>query len=87
MKYLRDNIKYPSMAKDAGISGNVVLTFVINENGTIEDESIKVIKDVGGGCSIEAVRVVRNMPAWKPGKNNGKTVKIRKSLPIRFLLK
>lgn len=84
-KYLRDNIKFPRMAIDAGISGTVYVGFVVSTNGNIED--VKVLKGLGGGCDEEAIRVVKNMPSWSPGKQRNKPVKVQYTLPIKFSLK
>ena len=83
-KYLSKHVKYPPMAREAGIEGTVTLSFIINEDGQIND--IKVLRDIGGGCGAEAVRVVKNMPAWSPGEQRGKKVKVRFTLPINFEL-
>lgn len=84
-EYLGKNIKYPQIAKEAGISGVVYVNFVVGSNGNISD--VKVLRGIGGGCDEEAVRVVKNMPKWKPGKQRGKPVKVSYNLPIRFSLK
>ncbi len=84
IKYLSNNIKYPSIARDNGIEGTVVLEFIVDENGKISE--IKVKRDIGGGCGAEAIRVVNQMPQWKPGKQNGRPVKVRFNLPVRFKL-
>jgi protein TonB len=84
-KYLGENTKYPSMAKDAGVQGVVYVTFVVMEDGSIE--SVKVLRGIGGGCDEEAVRVVKNMPSWSPGKQRGKPVRVQYNLPIRFILR
>ena len=83
-KYLSKNIKYPSMARDIGIKGGVYLGFIIDKDGSITD--IKVLKGIGGGCDEEAVRVVEGMPAWNPGKQGGKKVRVQFYLPINFIL-
>lgn len=85
MKYLGQNIKYPAIAKDAGIQGTVYVTFVVDEKGEVKD--VKVLRSIGGGCDEEAIRVVENMPKWTPGKQRGKSVKVQYNLPIRFTLK
>jgi protein TonB len=85
MKYLGNNIKYPAIAKDAGIQGTVYVTFVVDEKGEVKDA--KVLRSIGGGCDEEAIRVVKSMPTWKPGKQRGKSVKVQYNLPIRFTLK
>ncbi|MCH2215418.1 MAG: energy transducer TonB [Flavobacteriales bacterium] len=85
MKYLGKNIKYPAIAKDAGIQGTVYVTFVVDESGAVKDT--KVLRSIGGGCDEEAIRVVENMPKWSPGKQRGKSVKVQYNLPIRFTLR
>lgn len=84
-KFLGKNIKYPQMASDAGISGVVYVTFVVDKDGKIRD--VKVLRGIGGGCDEEAIRVVKSMPAWKPGKQRGKAVTVQYNLPIRFTLR
>lgn len=84
-KYLGKAIKYPELAKDAGISGVVYMTFVVDENGKVRDP--KVLRGIGGGCDEEAIRVVKSMPAWDPGKQRGKPVRVQYNLPIRFTLR
>jgi len=85
MKYLGSSIKYPAIAKDAGIQGTVFVTFVVDEKGDVKD--VKVLRSLGGGTDEEAIRVVRNMPKWTPGKQRGKPVKVQYNLPIRFTLR
>ena len=84
-KYLQENIKYPPMAKESGISGTVHVTFVINQQGDIADA--KVIRGIGGGCDQEALRVVQKMPKWSAGKQRGKPVRVQYNLPVRFVLR
>jgi protein TonB len=84
-KYLGKSIKYPQMAIDAGISGVVYVTFVVGKDGKISD--VKVLRGIGGGCDEEAIRVVKAMPPWKPGKQRGKAVTVQYNLPVRFTLK
>ena len=83
-KYLGDNIKYPAMAKDAGITGKVFVNFVVNETGKITD--VKILRGIGGGCDEEAMRVIKNRPKWNAGKQRGKAVKLSDNLPIKFTL-
>ncbi len=82
--YLRDNIRYPAIASENGIEGLVVVQFVVNEDGNISD--LKVMKGVPGGCSEEAVRVIKKMPLWSPDKQNGRAVKVQFTVPVRFSL-
>jgi periplasmic protein TonB len=84
-KYLGQNIKYPQLAKEAGITGKVYVNFVVDKDGNVTD--VKVLRGIGGGCDEEAIRVVKNMPKWSPGKQRGKPVKVSYNLPIRFSLK
>lgn len=85
MKYLGNNIRYPAIAKDAGIQGTVYVTFVVEKDGEVTN--VRVLRDIGGGTAEEAIRVVENMPDWKPGKQRGKSVKVQYNLPIRFTLR
>jgi periplasmic protein TonB len=82
--FLQRNLNYPYAAKENNIEGSVVIQFVVNEDGTVTEA--RVIKGIGGGCNEEALRVVRSMPKWKPGKQNGHAVKVFYTLPIRFVL-
>lgn len=83
-KYLRNNMIYPQEARDNNISGHVYITFVIEKDGRITNP--KVLRDIGGGCGAEAIRLVENMPKWKPGRNNGRVVRVQFNLPVRFSL-
>lgn len=87
MKYIQKNIQYPQMAKEAGISGRCTLKFVVSPSGDITN--ITVLKGVTGcpECDKEAIRVVKSMPAWKPGKQNGRAVPVYFNLPINFQLR
>jgi protein TonB len=84
MQYLAKNTVYPKRAKEAGISGTVYVTFVVEPDGLVS--SIGVLREVTGGCTEEAIRVVSEMPRWKPGKQRGKAVRVRMNLPISFKL-
>lgn len=84
MNFLRENIKYPQMARESGIQGTVYVTFVVEPSGNITN--IKILRGIGGGCDEEALRVVRQMPKWKPGKQRGKSVRVQFNMPIRFVL-
>lgn len=82
--YLAKAIHYPDMARAANIQGRVIISFVVNEDGSISDA--KILRGIGGGCDEEALRVVNAMPHWKPGKQNGQAVKVLFTLPITFVL-
>jgi protein TonB len=83
-KYLADNLKYPTQARRMGVEGTVIVVFVINTDGSIQD--VEVLRGIGGGCDEEAVKVVKNAPKWEPGKQRGRPVRTRMRLPIRFKL-
>ncbi len=83
-KFLNDNIRYPQMARESGISGTVFVTFVVSKTGQISD--VRVVRGIGGGCDEEAVRVVKAMPTWIAGKQSGKAVPVQFNLPIKFSL-
>lgn len=84
IKYLMDNIVYPQMARESGIQGTVYVTFVVEKNGSVTD--VRVLRGIGGGCDEEAVRVVKSMPKWNPGKQRGKPVRVQFNMPIKFTL-
>jgi periplasmic protein TonB len=84
MQYLQSNLKYPTMAREAGIQGTVFVTFVVERDGSITD--VRILRGVGGGLDEEAIRVVRNMPRWKAGRQRGQAVRVQFNLPIRFVL-
>lgn len=84
MEYLGKNISYPQLARESNIQGTVYVTFVVEPNGSISN--VKTLKGIGGGCDEEAIRVVKNMPSWKAGKQRGKPVRVQFNLPIRFIL-
>ncbi|MDR7132098.1 protein TonB [Algoriphagus sp. 4150] len=83
-KYLSDNLKYPTQARRMGIEGTVIVVFVVNTDGSIQD--VDVLRGIGGGCDEEAIRVVKSAPNWEPGKQRGRPVRTRMRLPIRFKL-
>ena len=83
-KYLSDNLKYPTQARRMGVEGSVILVFVINTDGTIQD--VEVLRGIGGGCDEEAIKIVKNAPKWEPGKQRGRAVRTRMRLPIKFKL-
>jgi protein TonB len=87
MKYIQKNIQYPAMAREAGISGKCFLKFVVSGDGAISD--VTILKGVAGcgDCDKEAMRVVKSMPKWKAGKQNGRSVSVFFNLPINFTIK
>jgi TonB family protein len=84
LKYVSDNITYPQEAKDKEIQGRVFVSFVIEKDGSVNE--VKVLRSIGGGCDEEAVRVIKGMPKWKPGKQEGKPVRVSYTMPINFKL-
>ena len=84
MEYLQKNIKYPVIAEENGIQGRVVCTFVVERDGSITD--IKVVRSVDPSLDKEAVRVIKSMPKWNPGKQNGSAVRVKFTLPVTFRL-
>ena len=82
--FLARNVLYPQRAREDGYSGTVYVRFVVEPDGSITN--IEVAKGVGGGCSEEAVRVVKMMPNWIPGEAFGKKVRVTYTLPINFRL-
>lgn len=83
-KYLAQNIKYPQLARENNITGRVYVTFVVEKDGSVT--GVRVVRDIGGGCGAEAVRVVKSMPKWTPGKQRGKAVRVQYNLPVNFTL-
>jgi protein TonB len=84
MKFLSENIKYPQLAKEGGITGKVFITFVVEKDGSIGH--VKVAREIGGGCGAEAVRVIKMMPKWSPGRQNGRPVRTSYTVPVSFSL-
>ena len=84
-KYLSENVKYPVIAHENGIQGRVICQFVVNKDGSIVD--VEVVRS-GGDPSLdkEAVRVIKSMPKWKPGKQRGKPVRVKYTVPVNFKL-
>jgi outer membrane biosynthesis protein TonB len=83
-KYLSQNINYPPFAREHNIEGMVALTFVVGHDGDLRD--VNIIKDIGGGCGKEAIRIVESMPKWIPGEAYGNPVNVNYNLSVRFKL-
>lgn len=84
-KYLQKEMKYPQVAKENGIQGTVFVNFVVGKDGKIRD--VKVLRGVNKMLDDEAIRVVKAMPSWSPGKQRGKAVSVSYNLPIKFTLR
>lgn len=84
MKYLRSNVRYPVEAHKAGIQGRVVVSFIVNKDGTVKDA--KIVRSVDKSIDAEALRVISAMPKWQPGYQDGKAVSVRYTVPVTFRL-
>ena len=84
MTFLQANIRYPKEAQERGLQGRVVVQFVVNKDGSICDEH--VVRSVDPQLDAEALRVVRSMPNWTPGKQRGEAVRVRFTIPVSFKL-
>ena len=82
--FVGKNIQYPQEAKEKNISGRVFVGFVIEKDGSVSN--VEVVRGIGGGCDEEAVRVIKGMPKWEPGKQKGKPVRVNYMMPINFKL-
>ena len=84
MDFVSKNVVYPKEAQEKGISGRVMVNFIVEKDGSVNE--VKIVRGIGGGCDEEAVRVVKAMPKWKPGKEKGKPVRVSYIMPIFFKL-
>lgn len=82
MKFISENRKYPAEAKAKDIHGKVIVAFVVERDGSLSD--VKIRRGIGYGCDEEAIRVIKSMPKWTPGKKNGKAVRVSFMLPVTF---
>jgi protein TonB len=83
-KYLGKAIRYPAVARENNVQGRVILTFVVERDGSLTD--IKVVRGIGSGCDEEAVRALKSSPKWTPGIQNGRPVRVQYSVPVAFSL-
>jgi protein TonB len=83
-KFLGENVKYPVIAQENGIQGRVICQFVVNRDGSIVD--VEVVRPVDPSLDKEAIRVIKSMPNWSPGKQRGKSVRVKYTLPVNFKL-
>ncbi|MEZ5013275.1 MAG: energy transducer TonB [Chitinophagales bacterium] len=83
-EYIANHIEYPRMARDNGVEGTVYLKFIVDETGAVSD--VQLLRGIGAGCDEEAMRVIRGMPKWTPGKQNGKPAAVWYKLPVKFTL-
>lgn len=82
--FIEKNLRYPTIAQENGISGTVIINFVVDRDGKIT--GIKVVRSIGGGCDDEAVSVLSIMPAWNAGKQGGMAVRLSFRVPVKFVL-
>jgi len=83
-KFVASNMTYPAQARRMGIEGRVFVQFVVDKDGAVTE--VKAVKGIGAGCDREAERVLNSSPKWTPGKQRGRSVKVRMVLPIIFKL-
>ena len=83
-EYLSKNIRYPQIAIDTYTQGRVICQFVVGKDGSVEE--IEIVRSIDPSLDKEALRVIKSMPKWKPGMQNGKPVKVRMTLPVNFRL-
>jgi protein TonB len=84
MKYIQKNVKYPAIAKEYNITGKVYVSFIVDRSGSVTN--VKVVRGVDKNLDAEAVRVVKSLPKYKPGKQRGKAVRVMFTIPINFTL-
>lgn len=85
LEFIYSNIRYPEMARSNGFVGTVYVRFIVEKDGSITNATL--LRDIGGGCGEESLRVVNKMPNWLPGKQRGRAVRVQFSLPVKFSLK
>jgi protein TonB len=83
-KFLYDHIVYPQGAAENGIEGTVYIQFIVDTKGNITD--VKILRGIGQGCDEEVLRVVKMMPQWNPGRQNGRNVRVLYNMAISFKL-
>ncbi|MAO01689.1 MAG: hypothetical protein CMD05_02000 [Flavobacteriales bacterium] len=84
MKYIQKNVRYPAIAKEYNITGKVYISFIVDKQGSVTN--VKVVRGVDKNLDEEAVRVVKSLPKYKPGKQRGKPVRVMFTIPINFTL-
>lgn len=84
MKYIQNNVKYPPIAKEYNITGKVYVSFIVDKSGSVTD--VKIVRGVDKSLDAEALRVVKSLPKYKPGKQRGKAVRVMFTIPINFTL-
>ena len=84
LDYIYSKVKYPPIAKENGIEGTVIASFVVEKDGSIS--GLKIARDIGGGCGKEVLRIVKDMPDWIPGEQRKRKVRVQFNLPVKFKL-
>lgn len=84
LRYIRKNLKYPAVARENGIQGVVVVSFLIDKTGLVKD--FVILRDIGGGCGQEAISILNKAGSWSPGVQNNKPVDVKYTIPIKFSL-
>jgi len=84
MKYIQKNVKYPAIAKEYNITGKVYVSFIVDKKGSVTN--VKIVRGVDKNLDAEAIRVVKSLPKYKPGKQRGKSVRVMFTIPINFVL-
>jgi TonB family protein len=82
--FIAENLEYPALAREKGVEGRVILSFVVEKNGVVSD--IKIVRDAGSGCGEAAIKMMQKMPNWQPGKHDGQAVRTKMILPVLFKL-
>ncbi|SIN71098.1 energy transducer TonB [Algoriphagus halophilus] len=84
MAFMSENLKYPEQAKEKGVEGVVIVSFVVQKDGSISNPEI--LRGIGAGCDEEAIRVVKAFPSWTPGEKDGEKVNTQIQLPVKYML-
>jgi len=84
LRFISKNIKYPKIASEVSLEGRVIAEFVVEKDGQVSQ--VKILRDLGGGCGEETLRVLNRMPKWKPGRQQGEPVRVKYIIPVLFQL-
>jgi len=84
LKFIYQQLQYPAIAKENGVQGTVIISFIVEKDGRVSNATI--LRDIGGGCGAEGLRILTLMPKWSPGKKNGAAVRTQFNLPLKFRL-
>ena len=84
IQFMKEHLRYPAAARAGRTTGNVVVSFIVDRNGTLTN--LKIIRGIGNGCEEEALRMLGTMPKWIPGKVKGKEVRVQMNMPVKFIL-